>query len=125
MEIVIQEHMNVIGDARLLQVVLVNLIGNAMKFSAKRAVIRIEVGENILPGDMSMFFVQDNGAGFDPAYATKMFGVFQRLHSAAEFPGTGIGLATVQRIIQRHGGRVSAEGAVDKGAKIYFSLRRE
>ena len=125
MEIVIQEHMNVIGDARLLQVVLVNLIGNAMKFSAKRAVIRIEVGENVLPGDMSMFFVQDIGAGFDPAYATKMFGVFQRLHSATEFPGTGIGLATVQRIIQRHGGRVSAEGAVDQGAKIYFSLRRE
>lgn len=125
MEIVIQEHMNVIGDARLLQVVLVNLIGNAMKFSAKRAVIRIVVGENVLPGDMSMFFVQDNGAGFDPSYATKMFGVFQRLHSATEFPGTGIGLATVQRIIQRHGGRVSAEGAVDQGAKIYFSLRRE
>lgn len=125
MEIVIREHMTVIGDARLLQVVLVNLIGNAMKFSAKRAVIRIEVGENVLPGDMSMFFVQDNGAGFDPAYATKMFGVFQRLHSAAEFPGTGIGLATVQRIIHRHGGRVSAEGAVDQGAKIYFSLRRE
>ena len=124
-EMVIQEGMTAIGDVGLLRVVLINLIGNALKFSGKRAVSRIEIGENALPGDRSMFFVRDNGAGFDPAYSGKMFGVFQRLHSAAEFPGTGIGLATVQRIIHRHGGHVSAEGAVGEGAKICFSLRRE
>lgn len=124
MEIAIQEHMTVIGDAGLLRVVLINLLGNALKFSGKRPVSQIEIGENALPGDTSMFFVRDNGAGFDPAYAGKMFGVFQRLHSAKEFPGTGIGLATVQRIIERHGGRISAEGAVDQGATFSFTLRR-
>lgn len=124
-EIVIQENMTAIGDAHLLRVVLVNLIGNALKFSGKRDVSRIEVGEIVQPGDTSMFFVRDNGAGFDPAYAGKMFGIFQRLHSVKEFPGTGIGLATVQRIVHRHGGHVSAEGAVDQGAKFCFSLRRE
>jgi signal transduction histidine kinase len=124
-EIVIQERMAAIGDARLLRVVLVNLIGNALKFSGKREVSRIEVGELALADDTAMFFVRDNGAGFDPAYAGKLFGIFQRLHSAREFPGRGIGLATVQRIIQRHGGRVSAEGAVDQGAKICFWLRRK
>ncbi len=124
-EIVIQENMTAIGDANLLRVVLVNLIGNALKFSGKREIGRIEVGEDVQPGDTSMFFVRDNGAGFDPAYAAKMFGIFQRLHSAKEFPGTGIGLATVQRIIHRHGGHVSAEGAVDQGARICFTMRRE
>lgn len=124
-EIIIQENMAAIGDAHLLRVVLVNLIGNALKFSGKREIGRIEVGEDVQPGDTSMFFVRDNGAGFDPAYAGKMFGIFQRLHSVKEFPGTGIGLATVQRIIHRHGGHVSAEGAVDQGARISFSLRRE
>jgi PAS domain S-box-containing protein len=125
MEIVVQEGMTAIGDPRLLRVVLVNLIGNALKFSGKREVSRVEVGEDALPGGTSLFFVRDNGAGFDPAYAAKLFGIFQRLHSVKEFPGRGIGLATVQRIIHRHGGRVSAEGAVDQGAKICFSLRRE
>jgi light-regulated signal transduction histidine kinase (bacteriophytochrome) len=124
-EIIIQENMIAIGDAPLLRVVLVNLIGNALKFSGKRETSRIEVGEDVQPGEMSTFFVRDNGAGFDPAYAAKMFGIFQRLHSAKEFPGTGIGLATVQRIIRRHGGQVSAKGAVDQGAKICFTLRRE
>ncbi len=121
----VKENMLAVGDPNLLRVVLVNLIGNAMKFSGKRETSRIEVGENALPGDMSIFFVRDNGAGFDPAYASKMFGIFQRLHSAKEFPGTGVGLATVQRIIHRHGGTVSAEGAVDAGATISFSLRHE
>ena len=123
--IIIQEKMIAIGDARLLRVMLVNLIDNALKFSAKQEVSRIEVGEHALPGDTSMFFIRDNGAGFDPAYAGKMFGIFQRLHSAKEFPGRGIGLAIVQRIIQKHGGRVSAEGAVGQGAKTCFWLRRE
>jgi PAS domain S-box-containing protein len=124
-EIVIQGGMTAIGDASLLRVVLVNLIGNALKFSRKRVVSQIEVGVNELPGDTSMFFVRDNGAGFDQAYVGKIFGIFQRLHSAKEFPGRGIGLATVQRIIHKHGGRVSAEGAVDQGAKICFWLRRK
>ncbi|MEO8103699.1 MAG: PAS domain S-box protein [Betaproteobacteria bacterium] len=124
-EIIIQEHMTARGDAGLLRVVLVNLIGNALKFSGKRPVSRIEIGEQVRPGEMSVFFVRDNGAGFDPAYAAKMFGVFQRMHSTKEFPGTGIGLATVRRIIHRHGGDVRAEGAVDEGATISFSLRRE
>ena len=124
-EIVIRENMHAHGDARLLKALLVNLIGNALKFSGKRDVSLIEIGETARAGESPMFFVRDNGAGFDPAYASKMFGVFQRLHSASEFPGTGIGLATVQRIVHRHGGRVRAEGAVNQGATIYFSLRRD
>ena len=122
MEIVIQDGMGAYGDAHLLRIVLVNLIGNAIKFSSNREVSRIEVGESNRTGGSATYFVRDNGAGFDPTYSSKMFGVFQRLHSATEFPGTGIGLATVQRIIQRHGGSVSALGAVNEGATIYFTL---
>ena len=114
--------MTAYGDAHLLRIVLVNLIGNAVKFTAHREDCRIEVGESTRNGESVTYFVRDNGAGFDPAYASKMFGVFQRLHSATEFPGTGIGLATVQRIIQRHSGSVSALGAVNQGATIYFTL---
>ena len=124
-EIVIRENMSARSDPRLLRILFVNLIGNALKFSGKREVSRIEVGETVRSDGTSTFFVRDNGAGFDPAYASKIFGVFQRLHSVAEFPGTGIGLATVQRIVHRHGGIVSAEGALDKGTTIYFSLRRD
>ncbi len=124
-EIVIGENMTARGDAYLLRILFVNLIGNALKFSGKREVSRIEVGESTGRGKISTFFVRDNGAGFDPAYASKMFGVFQRLHSAKEFPGSGVGLATVQRIVHRHGGHVSAQGALDKGATIHFSLRRD
>ena len=124
-EIVIKENMTARGDAHLLRVLFVNLIGNALKFSGKRELSRIEVGETTGGAKISTFFVRDNGAGFDPAYSSKMFGVFQRLHSANEFPGTGIGLATVQRIVRRHGGHISAQGALDKGATIHFSLRRD
>jgi PAS domain S-box-containing protein len=110
------------GDRRLLRVVLENLLGNAWKFTAKKAQARIEFGVRNEPDGTPVFFVRDNGAGFDAAYADKLFGAFQRLHRLSEFPGTGIGLATVQRIIHRHGGRVWAEGAVNQGATFYFTV---
>jgi PAS domain S-box-containing protein len=113
------------GDHALLRMVLVNLISNAVKFSSKRAEPKIEIG--CVPGSNqeTVIFVQDNGAGFDPKYASKLFGVFQRLHRENEFEGTGIGLANVQRIIQRHGGRTWAEGAVDRGATFSFSIPKD
>jgi signal transduction histidine kinase len=109
------------GDARLLAIVLENLIGNAWKYSSKRDDARIEVGTTASNGPRT-YFVRDNGAGFDMAHADKLFGVFQRLHSENEFEGTGIGLATVQRIIHRHGGHIWAEGKVNQGATFFFTL---
>ncbi|MCX5794136.1 MAG: ATP-binding protein [Elusimicrobia bacterium] len=109
------------GDGALLRIVLDNLLGNAWKFTAKTAQAKVEFG--VVPsGDERAFCVRDNGAGFDASRAGKLFGAFQRLHGSAEFPGSGIGLATVRRIIHRHGGRVWAEGEVGKGAAVYFTL---
>jgi DNA-binding response OmpR family regulator len=107
-------------DDRLLTIVLENLVGNAWKFTGKRRDARIEVG--MMDDDPRTYFVRDNGAGFDMSYASKLFGIFQRLHSAADFEGTGIGLVTVQRIIRRHGGRIWAQGQVGHGATFYFTL---
>lgn len=109
------------GDSALMHQVFVNLLSNAIKFSRNREPARIKVGCSIA-GDEAVYYVKDNGAGFDMQYAGKLFGVFQRLHSVTEFEGTGIGLAIVKRIVTRHGGRVWAEGKVNEGATIYFAL---
>lgn len=120
-EVVIHPSMVADGDPRLLRIALENLIGNAWKFSSVRGDARIEVGHgNADAGEF--YFVRDNGAGFDMKHAEKLFAPFQRLHSETEFPGTGIGLATVQRVIRRHGGRIWATGKVDCGATFFFSL---
>lgn len=110
------------GDRSLLRVVLENLLGNAWKFTSKHPRARIEFGITEQDG-RTVYFVRDDGAGFDMAYANKLFTPFQRLHGSNEFDGTGIGLATVQRIIYRHGGSVWAEGEVERGATFYFTLK--
>ena len=120
-EFVIAPRLVAEADAGLMRVVLENLLGNAWKFTGKQAAAKIEFGRTTHRG-VPAFFVRDNGVGFDVTYADKLFGAFQRLHNTTDFPGTGIGLATVQRIIHRHGGRVWAEGEVNRGATFYFSL---
>jgi signal transduction histidine kinase len=117
----IEDALEANADPRLLRVVLENLMGNACKFTSKRTSACVEFG-TIHRNGSTAYFVRDNGAGFDPAYADRLFGAFQRLHGATEFPGTGIGLATVQRIIHRHGGQIWAEGEAEKGAAFYFTL---
>ena len=109
------------GDARLLRIALVNLLGNAWKFTSRQPAARVEFGVTA-DGGATACFVRDNGAGFDRARAQKLFGAFQRFHAETEFPGAGIGLATVQRIIHRHGGRVWAEAQPGQGATFYFTL---
>jgi PAS domain S-box-containing protein len=123
-EVVIQEGLGSEGDHRLLKVALDNLFGNAWKFTGKRDGARIEFGATSNDGH-PVYFVRDNGAGFDMAFANKLFGVFQRLHAATEFEGTGIGLATVRRVVSRHRGRVWAEGEINRGATFFFTLYEE
>jgi signal transduction histidine kinase len=113
----IAPHLVAHGDRRLIRVALSNLLQNAWKFTRRRAEPRIEFGRTA-----RAFFVRDNGVGFDMAYADKLFGAFQRLHSSDDFEGTGIGLATVQRVVRRHGGEIWADGEVDRGATIWFTL---
>jgi two-component system, NtrC family, sensor kinase len=117
----IQEGLTVQADARLMRIAFDNLLGNAWKFTSKNNEGRIEIGSTADPKGRA-YYVRDNGVGFDMAYAQRLFGPFQRLHADSEFPGTGIGLATVQRIIDRHGGRVWAEAAVGQGATFFFTL---
>ena len=120
-EFVIAPGLQAEADARLMRTVLENLLGNAWKFTSRCPQAHIEFGRTQANGQ-SAFFVRDNGAGFDPAYVNRLFRAFQRLHAAAEFPGTGVGLASVQRVIYRHGGRVWAQGAVNQGATFFFTL---
>lgn len=120
-EIRIAENLRDRGDARLLSVLFDNLLGNAWKFTSRTENARIEFGREELDG-RSHYFIRDNGAGFDMSYANKLFGVFQRLHSTNQFEGIGIGLATVQRIVHRHGGSIHARGEVGRGAVFYFTL---
>jgi two-component system, sensor histidine kinase and response regulator len=122
-EIKIRPGVVVNGDGQLLKIALTNLLENAWKFTAHEPASRIEFGLTQVGGEPT-YFVRDNGAGFDMTYADRLFGPFQRLHSQKEFPGSGIGLATVQRIVHRHGGRVWAEGLVGQGATFYFTLGR-
>ena len=109
------------GDPRLLKIVLENLLANAWKFTGKKAVAKIEFGREADDNE-TVYFVRDDGVGFDMAYADKLFGIFQRLHSVSEFEGNGVGLATVARLVRRHGGRIWADGEVNKGASFYFTL---
>jgi len=118
---VIQDAVRCTGDSRLMTVLLENLLGNAFKFTSKKDMAEIEFGRQEMNGT-AVYFVRDNGAGFDMTFADKLFGAFQRLHSADEFEGTGIGLATVQRVVSRHAGQVWAEARVGHGATFYFTL---
>jgi signal transduction histidine kinase len=118
----IEDGVWVTADRTLIRTVVQNLVENAWKFTARRDDAAIEFGTTPVDDAGVCCYVRDNGAGFDPAYAGKLFQPFQRLHAASEFHGTGIGLASVQRIIERHGGRVWAQGAVDSGATFYFTL---
>jgi light-regulated signal transduction histidine kinase (bacteriophytochrome) len=123
-ELVIEPGLFALGDRVLLRAALTNLIGNAWKFTSKRAKARVELSRVGDEAANSVFLLRDNGAGFDAQYARKLFGVFQRLHRQDEFPGNGVGLATVERIVSRHGGRIWAEGHPNQGAKFFFTLPR-
>ncbi len=120
-DVSVQAGLAVHADSRLMRIVLENLLGNAWKFTGKVQHPKVELGATMLDG-IETIFIRDNGAGFDMTYAEKLFRPFQRLHSEFEFPGTGIGLATIQRVIDRHGGRTWVEGAPDRGATAFFAL---
>jgi light-regulated signal transduction histidine kinase (bacteriophytochrome) len=119
-EVEIESGMTALGDPTLLRMVLENLLGNAWKYTGNAACPRVAFVR--AEGDPATFVVRDNGAGFDMRYADRLFGVFQRLHSASEFPGTGVGLASVRRIVRRHGGEIRASGEPERGASFHFSL---
>lgn len=123
-DVVVDSRMKTVADPRLVEVALENLVENALKFTGTRGDAKIHIGHRRVDG-RPVFYVADNGVGFDPKYASNLFGVFQRLHSASDFPGTGVGLATVQRIVQRHHGRIWAEAETDRGATFYFTLANE
>jgi two-component system, sensor histidine kinase and response regulator len=119
--VTIEPDVTVEGDARLVRLLLTNLIGNAWKFTRNEKLAEIRVGKEVVSGE-SRIFVRDNGVGFDMINAHRLFGAFQRLHSQSDFPGEGLGLAAAQRIVNRHGGRIWAEGAIGEGASFYFVL---
>ena len=121
-ELVVEDDLAAELDPPLARALIENLVGNAWKFTCRAPHARIELGSTMKPGAPPELFVRDNGAGFDMSFAGKLFAPFQRLHTVDEFPGTGIGLATVQRIVHRHGGRIWAEGAVGQGATFHFTL---
>ncbi len=121
-ELVVEPGLEARADASLVRIALTNLLDNAWKFTAKTEAPRVEVGAVRSGPEAPVFFVRDNGAGFDPGHANDLFLAFRRLHAPHEFPGTGIGLATVQRIVSRHGGRIWAESAVGQGATFFFTL---
>jgi len=118
----IEEGMSAHGDRALLAIVLQNLLSNAWKFTSRKEHAHIAVGTTVDPQHGLAFLVRDDGAGFDPRYKDKLFVPFQRLHTVEEFPGTGVGLATIQRAVRRHGGETWAEGAVGQGATFYFTI---
>ncbi|MDX6486364.1 MAG: hypothetical protein QOF43_1517, partial [Gaiellaceae bacterium] len=120
-EFVIQDGVIGLGDFRFLSIVLENLLANAFKFTSTREIGRIEFGCEVVAGEHA-YFVRDNGVGFDMAFSEQLFIPFQRLHTDAEFPGSGIGLATIKRIVGRHGGQVRAHGEVDRGTTVHFTL---
>jgi len=125
MEVLLPDLPDVHADPLLMRQVLVNLIGNAFKYTRKRAVAQVEIGCDCDPDGQAVYYVRDNGVGFDMRYAEKLFGIFQRLHSDEQFEGTGVGLAIVKRIVVRHGGRIWAEAAPDAGATFRFTLPPE
>ncbi|MCK5045899.1 MAG: hypothetical protein KAS22_04920, partial [Candidatus Heimdallarchaeota archaeon] len=120
----VENKIKILGDVTLIRTIMENLLGNAWKFTSKKQKARIDFGRKIINKE-EVYYIQDNGVGFDMAYKDKLFAVFQRLHTYNEFKGTGIGLAIVQRIVNRHGGRIWAESAVGKGATFYFTLSKE
>ena len=121
-EFITTEKLETTGDPKLLRIALQNLLENAWKFTSPRPQARIEIGQMATELQPASYFIRDNGVGFDMDYAGKLFAPFQRLHTTDEFPGTGIGLVTVQRIITRHGGRIWTEAAIDQGATFHFTL---